>query len=77
MEYHRTCDSEHGPDDEQADARGHEAARRQGCAGDAAAAPPAGGQFNGKHFLTFYFGTRFDSIPILSVTRIFSIELAP
>ena len=45
-----TCDSEHGPDDEQADTRRHDAAGRQGRAGDAAAAPPGGreGQFNGK-----------------------------
>ena len=48
-----TCDSEHGPDDEQADARRHDAAGRQGRAGDAAAAPPGrGGQFNRK-FLDF------------------------
>ena len=39
-----TCDSEHGPDDEQADARRHDAAGRQGRAGDAAAAPPGGGR---------------------------------
>ena len=72
-----TRDSEHGPDDEQADARRHDAAGRQGRAGDAAAAPPGGREVAIQRKIPCLSTLACGSIQVLFVRRIFSVELAP